>query len=125
MFSCDKSGLFVNCYDCSEEEPYSTDLEIKIDELALTNAITMISIYAGNLEDSILLESYNVRGTDITYEAVLNKQYTVTATYYTPDGTFIAVDSTIPRVRYETDQCTVPCYFVYGKKLNLRLKYIK
>jgi hypothetical protein len=124
LLSCDKSGLFILCSDCLQDEPTTADLDIKIDDSVLNDARSInIKIYSGNLEDSILLATFDATNSSQTYTVTINKKYTVTATYSTTKTTYIAVDSTIPRVKYVTDQCKEPCYFIYGKKIDLRLKY--
>ena len=126
LFSCDKSGLLVKCPDCTIEEPTTAVLDIKVDALARVNDMsTVVRIYSGNLEDNILLRTSNVSDTYMKYTATINKKYTITATYITNDGSYIVVDSTTPRVKYVTSQCEEPCYFVYGRNVNLRLKYMK
>jgi len=122
-FSCEEQGFFVKCADCTSEEPVNTNLEIKLD-LSNNGYYTLINIYEGNLEDSIL---YTSQQTNITYflkvSVAINKKYTVTATYFIPDNYYTAIDSATPRVKYEKDQCDDPCYFVYDKVIDLRLKY--
>lgn len=124
-FSCEEQGFFVKCADCTSEEPVNTNLEIKLD-LSSNGYYTLINIYEGNLEDSIL---YTSQQTNITYflkvSVAINKKYTVTATYFIPDNYYTAIDSATPRVKYEKDQCDDPCYFVYDKVIDLRLKYTK
>jgi hypothetical protein len=120
-FSCEEQGLFVKCADCTIEEPVKTDLEIKIDINHL-GAATLINVYEGNLEDSVLYYSQYSSGSRALITVSLNKKYTVTASYYLNNDTYITVDSTIPKVKYTKDQCDDPCYFVYDKILDLRLK---
>jgi len=121
-FSCEEQGLFVKCPDCETIEPNNTDLEIKVD-IGYRGAATLINVYEGNLEDSILYRSYFTSGPVTTISASINKKYSVTATYYIPDNYYITVDSATPRVKYSKDQCDEPCYFVYDRVLDLRLKY--
>jgi hypothetical protein len=124
FFSCEKTVLFVTCSDCTKEEPKNAVLEIKVDDLYINGrSETMIRIYSGNLEDSVLLDAFNAASTDLTYTATLNKNYTITATYFIKDKKYTTVDAIYPRVKYVTDQCADPCYFVYDKKVNLKLKY--
>jgi hypothetical protein len=85
----------------------------------------LINIYEGNLEDSVLYDSFQASGTQATIPVTINKKYTVTATYYIPDNYYVAVDSATPRVKFDKTQCDDPCYFVYDKKIDLRLKYTK
>ena len=127
LFSCEENGLFINCPDCFEEEPFETDIEIRLKIVTNWWAPTLINIYEGNLEDSILYKSFHSTGTNVmtTVKVPINKKYTITATYYISDSEYIAVDSATPRVRYDKEQCDNPCYLVYDRKCDLRLKYTK
>jgi hypothetical protein len=122
-FSCEKQGLIAYCPDCTEDEPVTTILEASLDNVNYSAAI--IKIYEGNLEDNILLYTIQVASTNFSYEVMINKKYTITATYQIANDVYIAVDSATPRVKYTKDQCDTPCYFVYDKTCNLRLKYTK
>jgi hypothetical protein len=122
FFSCEDQGLFVKCPDCTSDEPLNTTLEIKLD-LPSPGKVTKVNIYEGNLEDSVLYGSINTTGSSASFSVTLNKKYTVTAAYYVPDDYYVAVDSATPRVRYDKTHCDNPCYFVYDKDLDLRLKY--
>ncbi len=124
LFSCEEYGLFVKCPDCTIGEPVKIQLEVKLDINSYSGP-TLINVYEGNLEDSVLYSSYNTTRTRTTIPVTINKKYTVTATYYIPGNYYITVDSATPRVRYEKDQCDDPCYFVYDKMIDLRLKYTK
>lgn len=123
-FSCEDQGLIIKCPDCLTEEPLKTNLEVKLD-FATFGLETQIRIYEGNLEDSVLYSSYQTSGDHSSFPVTLNKKYTVTATYYIPDNYYIAVDSATPRVRFDKSKCDDPCYFVYDKDIDLRLKYTK
>jgi hypothetical protein len=121
-FSCEEQGLSVKCSDCTGEEPLGTDLEVKLD-IQHNGYQTIINVYEGNLEDSVIYSSFRASGTKTTVHVNLNKKYTVTTTYYIPDDYYTVIDSATPRVKYEKSQCDEPCYFVYDKVIDLRLKY--
>ncbi len=123
-FSCEEQGLFVKCSDCTAGEPLETKLEVKLD-LEYYGFETLINVYEGNLEDSVIYSSYKTIGAHTTIPVTLNKKYTVTATYYIPDDYYVVIDSATPKVKYEKTQCDDPCYFVYDKVIDLRLKYTK
>jgi len=123
FFSCEDQGLIVQCSDCTIEEPVTAELSADLDPDHYYGCL--VQIWEGNLEDSILVNSYQTFEKVFTQEVVLNKKYTVTATYYISGNSYVAVDSSTPRVRYEKAQCNDPCFFVYDKKLELRLKYTK
>jgi hypothetical protein len=121
-FSCEKRGfLIVDCTECYTEEPKDATLEIKLD--AVFYLPTLIRIYEGNLEDSIIYRDLKTSLTKITVTVPVNNKYTVTAKYYLDGRYYIAVNSITPRVKYDKETCNDPCYYVYNKKVDLRLKY--
>ena len=123
-FSCEKTSLLiVKCSDCTADEPTKAELDIKID--INESGLTVINIYEGNLEDSILYAKFKNGNTNATYQVPLNKKFTVTATYYISGKKYIAVDSVFPRVKYDKSSCQNPCYYIYDKMLNLRLNYTR
>jgi len=122
FFSCEEQGLFVRCSDCTTSEPEKTNLEIKLD-FAQYGFETIINVYEGNLEDSVIFRSFNTSSSYTTINVTLNKKYTVTATYYIPDDYYVVIDSSTPKVKYEKTRCDDPCFFVYDKVVDLRLKY--
>ena len=123
-FSCEDQGLLVKCPDCTAEKPSKTDLIIKLDD-SYYGYQTIINVYEGNLEDSILYRSFEVTGNHTSVTVSLNKKFTVTATYYIPADYYVAIDSATPRVKFDKTKCDDPCYFVYDKDIDLRLKYTK
>ena len=120
LFSCEEQGAIVNCDDCKSEEPLDASLDIKLSHSEVGNTV-LIRVYEGNLEDNILEREYTTMSTSTAVTVSINRKYTVTATYSLRDGTYTAVDSATPKVKYTTDQCDEPCYFVYDRKLNLKL----
>lgn len=105
-FSCKEQGLFVKYRNCTTEEPLKINLEIKID-INYYGSATLIKVYEDNLEDSVQYSSHNASGTNTTIPVTINKKYTVTASYYIPSNFYIAVDSTIPRVKYDRNNTTI------------------
>jgi hypothetical protein len=122
-FSCEDQTFIIKCSDCIENEPVTAELTAKMDSKYYYD--TVVDIWEGNLEDSILVGSYPNYKTTFTLEVTLNKKYTLTATYYVDDNKYITVDSATPRVKYDKSQCDNPCYYVYDKECDLRLKYTK
>lgn len=122
-FSCEDQGLIVRCPDCVADEPKNTDLDIKLD--SSPGYITIVNVYEGNIEDSVIYSSVRTTSSSARINVTLNKKYSVTASYYENGNYYVAVDSATPRVRFEKSQCDNPCYFVYDRTLNLRLKYTK
>ncbi|HKK40956.1 MAG TPA: hypothetical protein VJ963_01015 [Bacteroidales bacterium] len=124
LFSCEKQGLFVNCSECTGEEPTNTDIQIKV-SVSEANPAVPVRVYEGFLGDSILYSTLTAHLKNNYINLTINKQYTFTATYYIGGKKYITVDSATPQVKYEKDQCDNPCYFVYDKEVNLKLKYTK
>jgi len=124
-FSCEKLPYYiVNCdgNDCTANKPINTELEIRLEK---TGDAVLIEIYEGILEDNTLYDSFWTRSSSITRSVALNKTYTVTATYFYEENTYISVNSVTPSVRYVRDMCEDPCYHVYDNVVNLKLKYTK
>ncbi|HQG77333.1 MAG TPA: hypothetical protein PLS58_07575 [Bacteroidales bacterium] len=118
-FSCEGSKWLVNCEDCYSEEPVETVVRIKLRDI---QAPVTIKIYDGDLEDNIILTSFEAYGSEYTVNTGINKKLTFTATYNISGRVYIAVDSTVPRVKYEKDLCDNPCYYVYDNIVDLRLR---
>lgn len=126
VFSCEEYPFVTNCADCLENEPASTNLLMKIDvgQMSASARNVTLKLYEGNLEDSVLINEYIISSDKFEVVVNLNRKYTATATYHDNEGnTYIAVDSATPKVRYEKNMCENPCYWIYDKVLNLRLKY--
>ena len=124
IFSCNGKLLLVSCQDCTDNEPIETTLEVKTDFSRTDSNNAEVKLYEGNIEDNLLKGTYYVTDLNWTVAVKVNKKYTLSATYVNSDGSvYIAVDSAIPRVKYETSQCKSPCYYVYDRKINLKLKY--
>ena len=126
VFSCEKMGL-VNCDECTLlTEPVEGDLVVRLDYPHSTGYNTIVNVYEGIIEDNVLKSTQYSKDTELSITVRLNKKYTVTATYTDTNGsTFVTVGSATPRVKYNTDQCNEPCYYIYDKKIDLRLKYSK
>jgi len=123
IFSCEElQPYFANCSECTADEPVRANLEIKAkyqgDEI-------LINIYEGNLEDSIFYDSFIMESSRLSHNVPINKTYTITARYFYNGNYYVVVNSVTPRVKYIENQCEEPCYFIYDKVVDLRLKYTK
>jgi hypothetical protein len=119
LFSCDEV-LFVNCSECVSYEMEEAYIKISHD---LNIAGVDITIYSGNLKDSVIFGSYRTYAKTSYFRVLLNNCYTVTAEYNIEGKRYIAVNSVMPRLTLEEEQCNDPCYFVYNRDVDLRLKY--
>lgn len=121
LFSCEDTPWYTDCSDCTAEEPGTANLVVK---LTATDLPIIIRIYEGDLQDSVLYSiTEDFRGNKYKKQVALNKKYTVTAEYRINDNIYLAIDSCTPRVKYTKDQCNEPCYFLYDRIVDLRLKY--
>lgn len=120
FFSCEDKGWYTNCSDCTTTEPDMANLAIR---LSNTGTPVKVKIYEGELEDSVILSSATPWSSVYNFSVVLNKKFTVTATYSIDNKSYTAVDSAFPRVKYTETQCEEACYFVYDNELDMRLKY--
>lgn len=121
FFSCEKQDFFVRCSECTEDEPNNAELRIKLDNDQHTQ--TRINVYEGNIEDSILYKTFTTDMSQITISVIVNKEYTLEAIYHVYHETYIAIDKVRPQIRYDKTQCDNPCYYVYNKTANLKIKY--
>jgi len=123
-FSCDKNLINVHCEDCLLYEPAEVKLVITVDPFKSgMYREPIVRVYEGNIEDSILVTPKSNSDRPIYLSVYINKKYTVTATYYYKDRTYVVVDTVTPRVNNETDRCDNPCYIVVNNKVNLQLRY--
>ncbi|HEX2969005.1 MAG TPA: hypothetical protein VHO46_07845 [Bacteroidales bacterium] len=121
-FSCENEPVFIKCDDCESAEPKEAEITIKLYNNPETSD-TEVSIYEGNLEDSILFKSIDHSGIELRVKVPVNKRYTLTANYVLKGKRYIVVDSVFPRISFVKDQCDEPCYYVYDNNANLKLKY--
>jgi hypothetical protein len=119
-FSCEEQGFIVNCSDCVSEEPKKADIKVKVTDLDVP---VYVVVYEGELEDSVIYDSALANLSEISFSVSLNKQYTLSAFYSVAGNFYTAVDAVSPRVRYTKEDCDDPCYFIYDKTADLRLKY--
>jgi hypothetical protein len=122
VFSCEKEPLLIACDDCTASIPVDANITIKLDWVR-DNSTVMYKVFLGNLEDNILIRSSFSTSNEASVSLPVNKKYTITAEYMLQDGVYITVDSVYPKVGFNKEQCDDPCYYVYDKTANLRLKH--
>jgi hypothetical protein len=116
--------FFVNCYECYVNEPVEAEIEIRL-ENGLQYFPAVVDIYEGTLEENLLLETQTTTSESTIAVVPFNKMYTITARYHINGTYYTAVNSLTPRIKYDKEQCDEPCYYVYDKVVDLRLKYTK
>lgn len=119
-FSCEDKGWFVNCNDCNTTEPVNTQLVVR---LTANDSVVTVRVYEGEIGDSVIYVFAKIWDDKYYPSVSLNKKYTVSATYRINNKTYVAFDSVTPRIKYTKDECDEACYFVYNRKVDLRLKY--
>jgi hypothetical protein len=125
VFSCEKSDLFISCDDCTPNEPAEVTIHVKYDFSNYYYNKTIIRVYQGNLEDSLLVrELYNPFGA-VEISVFVNIKYTLTATYFEDGRKYTAVDTANPMVRFESKRCVLDCYYAYNNNADLRIRYTK
>ena len=124
VHSCHKEQF--DCKDCMWNEPAEVKLIVTSDPLK--NGMYRqpeIRVYEGNIEDSILVDLRSTYESSSTISVVVNKKYTITATYYYYHSkTYVVVDSVIPGIDYAGEKCDHPCFITINNKVNLQLKYM-
>lgn len=119
-FSCEENGWIADCSHCTPEEPDMTTLVVKLKDIGIP---VRVNIYEGEVEDSVLYDFADSNLSEYNPAVKLNKRYSLTATYYIEGHTYVAIDAVTPKVKYTKDQCDEPCYYVYDRVADLRLKY--
>jgi len=134
LFSCEydedvlKDFSIINCNECTADEPFAAVIRIKLADpykFGSADERIFIDIFEGNLEDEVLFMSYVTSGSETNLSLPINKKYSITATYYIDNKTYIAVNSVTPRVKYNDSSCDEPCYYTSPGSLNLKLKHTK
>ena len=126
VFSCEEYPIVTNCENCLSKEPTTVSLILKIDKYTESNYPRKVTVrlYEGNLEDDVLINEFLVADDKYEVTVKLNRKYSATATYIDEKGnTYIAVDSATPKVRFEKHICENPCYWIYDRIINLKIKY--
>ena len=134
FFSCEndeevlKDISFIDCNKCTADEPFAADIRIKLADpykFGSADDRVFIDVFEGNLEDDVLFDSFLTSSSETTITLPINKKYSITATYYINNKTYIAVNSVTPRVKYNDSSCDEACYYTAPGSLNLKLKHTK
>ncbi len=133
FFSCENEEIlrdisFIDCSKCTADEPFTAEIRIKLSDpykFGSANEIVLIEIFEGNLEDDILFGAFQTSSNETAINLPINKKYSITATYYINNKSYIAVNSVRPAVRYNESSCDEPCYYTTPGSLNLKLKHTK
>ncbi|MCU0378294.1 MAG: hypothetical protein MUC78_08540 [Bacteroidales bacterium] len=122
LHSCQGPG-YVPCNECKEQYPSRIYLEIDLANPSETPVSILVTVYEGPIDDNIVLYEFTTAAQTYLLDALLYKDYTVSARYVYNGKTYIAVDTATPSIHFEEETCEVPCYYVYNNKIDLRLRY--
>jgi hypothetical protein len=121
LFSCEEiKTIVINCSKCTLDEPRVAETEIKLNPDGYSSVL--VTIYEGNVEDSINYSSFWVNSNSTTCSLPLNKKFSFSAKYYSAGrDTYYCINSTTVHIKYIEDQCDSPCYMIYDNVVNLRI----
>jgi len=122
LHSCD-GPAWVPCDECNEQYPDQIYLELDLAHPSQSPLSMLVTVYEGPLDDNIVLYEFTTTAQTYLLDALLYKDYTVTARSVYDGKTYIAVDTATPSIHFEEEACEVPCYYVYNNELDLRLRY--
>lgn len=122
LHSCEEP-LYVPCDQCYEQYPEQVYLEIGLTNPPGNPDMLLITVYEGVIEDNLILYQFSTSSDTYRLEAILYKDYTVTAEYYHDGRKYTAVDTATPSIHFEETACEFSCYYVYNNEVDLRLRY--
>lgn len=123
LFSCEE-GYITDCGECYSDG-YRVVLKIKFRNPEYIPINPIITLYEGNVSDSIIIEKFYISDpyTYIDYNAILYKDYSATLVFYKDGRKYITTAAACPKVKYDETTCEEPCYYLYDNVLDLRLRY--
>jgi len=123
LSSCEE-GMITDCDYCYDNTAGPFKLDIKVDNPVFMPYYVTITVYEGPVENNLVLYRFETDWHEVSIDAFLYKTYTVTADYYFYGQHYTATDETCLQVRYDETTCENPCYFIFGNKMNLKLRYL-
>ena len=85
LHSCEEP-LYVPCDKCYEQYPEQIYLEIELTNSPGNPDMLLITVYEGVIEDNLILRQFTTSSDTYRLEAILYKDYTVTAEYIVMGG---------------------------------------
>lgn len=122
FLSCE-GGHLTDCKKCSPGEIGDVRLEIYLTSDKNYPSQFVVTIYEGVIEDSLLISRFTTQSAYCTFDAMLYKNYTVSAEFNLHGKHYILIDAACPQLKYDETSCDEPCYFVYDNIIDLRLRY--
>lgn len=124
ILSCE-DRFRTDCNSCLSTSDYSVLLEIKYRNPESVPGNPIVTLYEGNISDSIILERFYIENpySHIAYNAILYKDYSATLEFTYNGRKYITVGAACPKVRYDETTCDEPCWYLYDNIIDLRLRY--
>jgi len=110
-----------DCINCYQTRPEWVQLKVSV-TINTENPNVPLTIYNGNIEDG------NIDWIDTSYSADYwvdvrpDKYYTVKAEYKDGSITVYAIDGDKIKLRHNSSDCDVPCYYQSGGYIDVRLR---
>jgi hypothetical protein len=122
--SCERlDGIIIDGFDCSncyQEKPEFVQLNVFV-TLDSENPFVPLTIYVGDVEDN------NIDWEDTTYnksywvDVIPGRYYSVKAEYKDGSKKIFAIDGDDVKLKENTTDCDVPCYYQVGGYVDVRL----
>ena len=124
LLSCEE-GYITDCNECYASDNYNVVLYIRYRNLEAVPGNPIVTLYEGNVSDSLVLEKYYITDPySVTrYYAMLHKDYSATLEFILDGQKYIITGAACPRVRYDETTCEEPCWYLYDNVIDLRLRY--
>jgi len=124
LLSCEE-GNITNCNYCYTSNDYDVVLHIRYRNLKNVPMNPVVTLYEGNISDSIILEKYYITDpySGIDYYAMLYKDYSATLEFTLGGRKYKTTAAACPKVRYDETTCEEPCWYVYDNIIDLRLRF--
>jgi hypothetical protein len=121
--SCELLDIItVDCAECYTDYPYSEELSAEI-TINSENQAVPITVFYGPFENNdIAFRDTSIKSIKYLWLDT-GVDYTIRAEYTKNGRTFYVINGAKLTPRKDTDSCNAPCYYVTGKKVDLRLKF--
>jgi len=121
-FSCEDYKILVDCDKCytTLSDKYNIEYKVTLDN---ENTFVPITLYAGNIDDGIIISRDTVYSLPHYSEMLdFGKYYSAVAKYTHKGRVINAVDGRELRKKIDESSCEESCYTIQGDVLDLRLK---
>lgn len=121
LHSCEK-GYLTDCSKCNTIKPSTALIEIYLTTYD-NFAANKVTVYEGNIEDSIVVRSFTTSSHYYTISAMFYKKYSAMVEYTIDGKKYVAIDGACPQLRHDENSCEDDCYYTFDNIINLTLRY--